>query len=343
MDFLRSILALLLIGGLAFVGGLRGAVMGYLLHELAMCAIAASSNIRAHGMPGISFHPGTLKNVIRIGFPITLLWWILTLTGTVDRIVLGSLLGPLSVGYYGVGLSMAGVLGLVPMVVGRVLYPTVSRQFGKDSRPISMKGVVLAPTLALGNLVANIQVALLIAMPMLYHRFLPKYEPGLIGGEILIMGSFFGCLLRNGANYLIAANSERVFLKYIVITLVVNVALDLALVKGGLGITGVALGTSASGLLLSTLVWRRVLEMLHFQKVELWKTIFSLYLPIVALSFAGFAVHIAAPTAFDKIGVLAVSCAIALFVFVNGVLFAFLSIEMKCVHGRPISRKSRFP
>ena len=283
VDLLRSVLALLFIGGLAWTWGLPGAVAGYLLHEFSVCLTTIAINLRMHGAVGVGFKRELLARAVRIGFPITLLWWVLTLTGTVDRVVIGSLLGPLSVGHYGLGTSLVTILYLVPIVVGRVLYPKVNKQMGQNAGPEAMQRIVLAPTLALGTLLANLQLGLLLIMPLLYNQFLPKYQPGLIAGQILIFGSYFGCLTRNGANYLIAANHEHVFLKYIFVTLATNVALDVALVKAGFGIAGVAVGTSIAGTLLTTLVWRRVLTHLKFPPRRVWTTILHLYLPNLAL------------------------------------------------------------
>ena len=323
MDFLRSVLALLFVGGMAWLWGLRGAVAGWLTHEIGMCSIIVLTNVRSHGKVGVSLRWDLLVRVVRIGFPITLLWWILTLTGTVDRIVLGSLLGPLSVGHYGLGISLASILLLVPMVVGRVLYPKVNRQFGKDGGAESMKRIVLAPTLALGTLLVNLQAGLLVIMPYLYNQLLPKYQPGLLAGQILILGSFFGCLMRNGANYLIATNKEPVFLKYILITLGFNIVSDVGLVKGGFGIAGVALGTSLAGLLLTTLVWRQVLIGLGFHRHGAWTTLLGLYLPIIVLAGVAACLRLAYPPAFQILNGLAVLLGLGVLLCVNGVLYCF--------------------
>jgi O-antigen/teichoic acid export membrane protein len=180
---------------------------------------------------------------------------------------------------------------------------------------------VLAPTLALGTLLVNLQAGLLVIMPYLYNQLLPKYQPGLLAGQILILGSFFGCLMRNGANYLIATNKEPVFLKYILITLGFNIVSDVSLVKGGLGMAGVALGTSLAGLLLTTLVWRRVLIGLGFHQRQAWTTILWLYLPIIILVGAAVCLRVVYPPVFQTSDVLAVVCGSGALILVNGLLY----------------------
>jgi O-antigen/teichoic acid export membrane protein len=252
------------------------------------------------------------------------LWWSLALTGSVDRVVLGGMLGAESVGYFGLGISVAGLLALVPMVVGRVLYPKVNRQFGSNPDSDSMRQMVIAPTLALSTLLVNLQAVLIVVMPLLYTWVLPKYLPGLLAGQILVLGSFYGCLLRNGANYLIAANQQRRFLIYIVLTLASTVFFDVALVKVGFGIEGVALGTSLAGLLLTTLVWSRVLKSLGLVAQSARATLLGLYLPHFVLVTTAGSLRLCYHPSFQTLNLFSVIIGgTVLVLVVNGVLFCF--------------------
>jgi O-antigen/teichoic acid export membrane protein len=341
MDAIRAAVCLVLVGGMGWVWGLRGAVTGYLLQEIVMFLITASLNIRAHGRPGISFHRESIIGAIRVGLPISLLWWVLTLTASVDRLVLGGMVGAAAVGYYALGISLSGILFLVPMVVGRVLYPKVNKHFGQNADAEAMKRVVLAPTLALGTLLVNFQICLLAGTPLLYNQLLPKYHPGLMAGQLLILGAFFVCLFRNAANYLIAANQERLFLKYIVVTLVLNVLFDVGLVRAGFGTEGVALGTSLAGLLLTTLVWRRVLNGLGFQGRQQWAVVFGLYLPIIVLVFAFGCLRLLHHASFQTFDMAGVLMGILLLVAVNGILWCFPIYRIEMLVWRNTLRRKK--
>jgi hypothetical protein len=158
-------------------------------------------------------------------------------------------------------------------------------------------------------------------MPLLYIHFLPKYRAGLVAGETLVMGSYFACMLRNGANYLIGANQESRFLRYIVTTLIFNVAADIAFVKAGCGTAGVAIGTSLAGLLLTTLVWRRVLGPTGLAVANPWTTIFNLNFPIlVAFGLIGVACIIR-PDTFTTLSAGSIGCVVAIAVCVNIALY----------------------
>lgn len=321
IGFIRSALALLFVGSLSWLWGLRGAVIGYLLHEFFVGLITMIISIRSHGRVGVSYNRDSIISAVKIGFPITLLSWILTLNGTVDRVVLGKMLGPLSVGYYGLGISIVSTLALIPLVVGRVLYPKVNKQFGQTQEHDAIKRLVIEPTFALGVLLANIQLVLLIVMPYLYNSLLPKFQPGLLAGEVLLLGSFYGCLMRNGSNYLIAANQERVFLRYILVTLLFNIGCDVCLVKAGLGVCGVALGTSLAGLLINVLVWNRVLVSLKFDFAQARRKQFELYLPNLFLVAIVVVINFIYPAIFQKFSIGGVLVGVLLFAVLNGLLY----------------------
>ncbi len=323
MDACRAGLSLVLVGGMGWFWGLRGAATGFLLVEIVMAVILAGLNIQAYGKPGISFHRKSIISAVRVGLPITLLWWVLTLTASVDRLVLGGMLGAAAVGYYAFGISLSNILFFVPTVMGRVLYPKMNKHFGQNADVDSMRRLVLAPTLALGTLLVNLQVCLLVGTSLLYNQLLPKYHPGLMAGQILILGSFFFCIFRNAANYLIAADEQRLFLKYVIATLVLNVVFDVGLVKAGFGLEGVAVGTSLAGFFLTTLVWRRVLGGLGFQRRQKWATISGLYLPIIVLIFVVGCLRLLHLESFQTFDIATVLMGVVLIIAVNGLLWCF--------------------
>src|SRR5262249_6377717 len=209
IDFIRAVAAFVLVCGLSALWGLRGAVAGFLAHELVVLLVSGWLSFSRQGAVGVSLRAGLLIDIVKVGFPITIVWWVLILQNSVDRVVLGSLIGPTAVGHYGLGLSVAGLLAVVPMALARVLYPQVNRAFGRVTDVESMKRLLIAPTIVLGVMLANMQLLILALLPFLYNRVLPKYGPGLAAGQVLVIGTFFICLLRNGANYLIAINEQR--------------------------------------------------------------------------------------------------------------------------------------
>lgn len=319
MDFLRAVLSLVLVAGMGWKWGLKGAVVGFLLVEVLICSLTILLNIRCHGRPGLSFKRSILFDAIRIGFPITIVWWVLILQNSIDRLVLGSMLDPLAVGHYGLGVSIAATLAIVPMVVGRVLYPAMNKQLGA-SDPDLMRQLVMAPTVMLGAIFANMQALALVGMPILYTHFLPKYHPGLLAGQILVLGCFFPCMLRNGANYLVASNKQFLFLKYVLACLAATATTDIIAVRIGWGIEGVAVGTSLAAALLYALVWRRVALDMGFRGLCVWTQIGGLYLPLIVLAASMTALWFVFGDRLESISFLPVATLTLLLILLNGTL-----------------------
>ncbi len=328
MEMLRCVLALGLIGGLGWAWGLSGAVVGYLLHELIMCLVLLYYNVRQHGQIGVSFGKQMVM-AIRVGFPITIIWWILTLQASVDRVVLGSLLGPDAVGYFGLGIAVITAVSVVPMAVGRVLYPRMNKEFGAHGSSASIKNLVLMPTLVMGAILANMQTIVLSMIPLLYIYILPKYEPGLAAAQVLVLGAFYICIFRNAANYLIAANQERRFLFYILVSLFLNVIADVTLVKLGYGIEGIAVGTALGGFLLSTLVWRRVLIGLDVRR-RICLRLMELYAPGLLVNSAFFVVKIFSADALHRFNLRLLWIGLGMLIFLNLSLFCIPSYRGEC-------------
>ncbi len=115
--------------------------------------------------------------------------------------------------------------------------------------------------------------------PFIFKVLLPNYNPGMLSAQILILGCFFVCLMQNGANFLIATNRHRTLIKHVLLSLLINVAGNIGLVKEGYGIEGIAVSTGISELIACTLIWRSIFASLGYRACAQWKEIAFLYLP----------------------------------------------------------------
>jgi O-antigen/teichoic acid export membrane protein len=283
VDVSRSIASFIFVGGCAALFGVRGAVIGFLIQEILVAICAGVFSVRFNGKLQINMDLDAIGSSIKIGLPISLLWWSLTLNSSVDRMVLGAFYGPSAIGCYSIGISLWSLFGLIPMVVGRVLYPKLNQEVGRETSSANMIKVVLTPSVALAVILVNLQIAIFFALPLLYEKIIPKYRDGLHAGQILTLGCFFICLYRNPANYLIAINKERLFFKLIFLTLLFNIVADSTLAALGFGLEGIATGTCVSSSLLTTGLWYHCLRSLGFSVRQTVLTVSRLYLPAVTL------------------------------------------------------------
>jgi peptidoglycan biosynthesis protein MviN/MurJ (putative lipid II flippase) len=95
----------------------------------------------------------------------------------------------------------------------------------------------------------------------------------------LLTGAFFICFIKNGVNYLVASDKQSTVFIYVVISLLVTVAVTVAAVKMNFNIQGIAVGTVAGSLVLTTLIWKSVFKKFGYPLRRQWEKIFQLYTP----------------------------------------------------------------
>jgi O-antigen/teichoic acid export membrane protein len=253
--------------------GLLGGVIGALLSELLNWLVVARVGGKAYGNVRACFQPSLMGNAVRVGFPITIIWWVYAIHMSVGRMTAISYLGNTATGYYGVGSSIAMLFALVPNMIGRVFYPRVNAQIGAKAGLHALRHSVVTPTSAISLLLPLAQAVIFFLLPLIYTHFLPKYKDGVICAQILIFGAFFVGMIRNGANYLIAVDMQTRLLKYVIISVAANAGGSILLARLGFGINGIAVAASVASALLASLVWRRVFVELGYA----WKNRMMLY------------------------------------------------------------------
>jgi O-antigen/teichoic acid export membrane protein len=283
LDAVRAISSFVLLISFSLMWGLKGAIIGCFISELIICIISGILSNQMCGKVGLSFNLSLIWSLIKIGFPITIIWWVFTIHMTVDRIMSMSLLGKVATGYYGLGISIISTLILIPQVVGQVLYPKINEQVGKsvDQRNITL--FVIIPTKALSLMLSLSIGILLLLSSTVYHAIFPKYAPGLASAQILLLGSFFICLIRNGVNFLVAINKQGELLIFFLVSIVVVVLGNFILIKLGFNIEGIAISTAFTGALLASLVWKSVFNNLGYSIINQIKNTLSLYMPFFLL------------------------------------------------------------
>ena len=281
IDIIRSFLMLFFLVSFSWLWNLPGIVMGWLVVEVLICLYSAFNNFKTYEKLVINFNFSRLWNAVRTGFPITIVFWIMIFGGSVDRLVSAYFLGKTATGYYGLGLSFVTLILQISMSVNRVFYPKISESIGKGFDKQSLSKLVIIPAQILSLIVPVIMGVLVLMLPFIYQNFFPKYIPGIISAQIILLGSFFLCLAGNGVNFLIAHNRQSILLLIVLISTFFNVLCAIFLIKIGFNIEGIAISTVTATAILTTLVWKTVLKELDFSLHNLLKGLVKLYLPFL--------------------------------------------------------------
>ncbi|MCE5284742.1 MAG: lipopolysaccharide biosynthesis protein [Pelosinus sp.] len=279
IDITRALVTCFFLVSFSWFWGLRGTVAGFFLAEIVTCLVSAVLSFKNCGNFGINFDYRLLWNAVRIGFPITIVWWVLAFQSSVDRLVSSYFLGKTATGYYGLGLSFVALMMQISIAVNKVFYPKISENIGNGLDKQALSKLVIMPAQILSLIIPALMGALTLMLPFIYEIFFPKYMPGILSAQIILLGSFSLCLVGNGSNYLIAYDKQGVLFLFVLISLFFNVLCSIIFVKIGFNIEGVAISTVVAAAILTTLVWKTVLKYLDYSIHKLLKEIVKLYLP----------------------------------------------------------------
>ena len=192
-----------------------------------------------------------LLQALQIGLPMTLVVLGGGLIQTVDRIVILSLLGAQSLGFYGVTSLGGGIVyGLIAQA-GSAMGPHITMEMGRSSdSPRALEKFLVTPTIVFAY-VSTFAIALLIVViPPLVSLLLPKYVPGLSAFLFYIPGFYFLSIILTAntiLTLLLIARGKQRFVLYLQGSgIAIEAGLAFLLIKAGLGLRGAALGSTAA-------------------------------------------------------------------------------------------------
>lgn len=187
-----------------------------------------------------------LKHLIKIGIPLVLLGFMFVNLTNVDRIVIIKMLGLEKMGLYSIAIMMGNIVHNIANMGSIVLYPRFQETYAKNddrrevfsvmSKTIKIMWLPLFAIVLLGFLF----------FPPLVRILLPKYVNGIEAMKIFLFGMYFLSLAVFFRGFLVTINRQVVALIACASVVLINLSLNIVLVKNGFGIEGVAAATSIS-------------------------------------------------------------------------------------------------
>ena len=225
-----------------------------------------------------------LFSVFKAGFPIFLVNITYVFLISIDRWMIAKYFGPTQVGLYGIGISMISFMGLLPTALASTLFPHMLEKFGQSKDPASFSNIVYMPTKVNTLIMFYVCGFMAIIMPVFIHFVVPKYVEGIQSAVILSIAIYFLSLNTITGNFLISIDKQRYVIYIQGICILLSTSIYYFLIKSGLGITGVALGTLLTYFIYSFMILGLSMRYISKSTTELWKKMFSLHLPFIALS-----------------------------------------------------------
>jgi O-antigen/teichoic acid export membrane protein len=223
-------------------------------------------------------------DLVRVGVPVGVAGLLTVAYGRIDQVIVFEIAGARDAGLYGSVYRILDAAEFLPIAVMTTLFPIISAAHSTDMARVRRVVQTAADNLALASLPV-LAFAIAAAEPLVTALFGADFKdaapalPVLMGAFVLIC---FGYL---AGNLIIVLELQRRFIRYATLALVVNVALNLALVpsSGFMAAAWITLGTEA---LVLTLAMRDVLG-----RIELTPQLGRIARSAVAAAAMGAAVY----------------------------------------------------
>lgn len=220
--------------------GLEGRLVAAIL---AQAVIVMYALYRNPWQPVPKFEWHVARSLIRLGIPIVISGFIITMLTSIDRLMVIIFLDEKQLGYLGLGLMLVSVISLVPAMASQVLYPRINFHFGNRGRNIeSLRSYVLTPPVILSTLLPMVIGPLYLILPFVVKTFLPAYTPGITAARIVTIGIFFYGILGLTDYFLVTTGKLKQYALFGFSALVFNIVLDYFFIRIGYGIEGIAIG-----------------------------------------------------------------------------------------------------
>jgi O-antigen/teichoic acid export membrane protein len=202
---------------------------------------------------------GELINLLRFGFPIVIAGLGTWVTNVGDRWIIGYFMSVDDVGVYNAGYTLAGIITAIASPFWNPLYPIMASSVLKDDKSVLFNackkytnGFCLVGIPAVLGLIA-------LANPLLVIIGSDDFSIGFFTFTLIILG-LFSDQISATAHYLVYLHNDPGYMRNVTIASgVTNVIINLLTIPY-IGITGAALATFASFLLLDFLLFRRVIS-----------------------------------------------------------------------------------
>lgn len=240
----QQVLLAIINSGLAVVFvvflGLTGRMIAAFLAQAAIMLYAVRRNPWQRAP---KFNLPIALSLMRVGLPILISGFILSLLATIDRIMVVTFLGEKQLGYFGLALLLTSVVSLIPAMASQVLYPRITYQFGSSGKNVeALRSFVLTPPVILSALLPILIGSLYLSLPLIISVLLPAYIPGIAAARIVIVGIFFFGILGLTDYFLVTIGKLKQYALFGCVALLLNIILDYLFLQLGYGIEGIALG-----------------------------------------------------------------------------------------------------
>jgi O-antigen/teichoic acid export membrane protein len=279
-----SVLHVLCAVGLASVWGLGGALAGLTVANLFGFAAAVRWVERRP-----SFDLGSVRRMLRVGFPVVLTMGAGILLATGDRWVVAFWGGSTMLGYYAFAGSVTTAAGVLAVVIRTVVFPQVYGEASSAGAAVALQAHLKRALLPFAWLLPPLLGSLSLALGPLVAAAMPSYLQAVAPARLFLLSGAAMGLVNLASIGAVAAGQQRRLPVYAAGALALTCALSIVALASGYGLGAVAGATFAGHLLFAALVLRLNVREAGIPAVD--RFVATILLPLVwctvAVSVAG--------------------------------------------------------
>lgn len=235
-----------------------------------------------------------LFSYIKFGFPLFIQGWLLMFLNSIDKIMISSMLGLESLGFYSIALMVRGYGASLPKNFSMVISPHLLESYGQTKDIKNISRYITVPAFINAYFMSFVLGSVFIASIPFIIFVLPKFIPGIPAMRVFLLAIFFISLVPEASQSLIAMNKQVRLLPILGMAVLANAFFVYLFIKSGFGIVGASIATSISAFLYFILVL--IYAMKHFETPSgivrfILKIFFPLFYCVVVLLLLEKIVH----------------------------------------------------
>ncbi|MFX0126065.1 MAG: oligosaccharide flippase family protein [Candidatus Hodarchaeota archaeon] len=236
-----------------------------------------------------TINTGILKDLLRIGAPISFAYLINVILNSIDRIMIIRFLDASQLGFYGIALAFSTELLLrIPNTISYVIYPRILQKYGESGNTNSLINLFQAPSIFIACVMVTAIGLLFLTIEYIITYLLPNYIPAILVTKILIFAVYFISINQIAVRIMITTKCTKALISFQLVAIMLNIIVNYLVIRKGMGITGVALATAFSYSFYSFGVTYYTLNKLYNNFLLSMKEQCRLYVPIIYCSMVLF-------------------------------------------------------
>ena len=263
---------------LTYFYSLRGFFSGLLIGDVVLLILYFNVD---RNIPAFKISFPVINRLIKIGLPIMVAGFLIMFLGNIDKIMILKYFSEKALGLYGISSFVFMVLGMFPSKLYQVTLPYIMEEYGSTSDIQQIKNYFIEPTVLLAYLPPFLICGIYFGVHIPIKYYLGKYIPSIVVVQIMSFGYFFMILNTMATSICFAVNKQMKILYLTLPCIFINAMLNYILIRNGMGINGVAVGTAITYFLYNISILILTMKQYEARYSKRLKFLLMIYSPFI--------------------------------------------------------------